>query len=377
MKFFGKELTRARLKWWLIITVTNLFGRRLEVEGSPKRRKVLPFIWKGKLHLFGMQHFCAKVVFDGKYSTRVIESPRIKPILREGRNIPEVSTKCSFAHVLLMHFDKATTERMLKLWHELAGPGHQIILAYGGTREEYEKIEWPNRFFVPQQELWPVKPGLCPSHTYALKEAAKICLSHGHDGLLYSDSDAWPASRDYLDSMCRPAWTKGIDFYAPRIRDITHSSYHFDPSTGIKIVPSIQRWVRKHDLEDPNAAVRILTALGAVKYYSSAILGRFVDKCSEEPPLSDEMAIPTYMHYLGASYCSLEDLDIMESDHFLRYRPALSRTEIEEAISRHVPIIHPVKDNDLLHEHSQKVISANTASQSGTKQMPSTGSTPS
>lgn len=355
MKLFGKHLNRKRLKWWLIILATRLFGRRIQVEGSPKKRKVLPFIWKGKLYLFGMEHFGARVIFDSKYSTRIVEAPWAQPHLRPDRRIPPAGQQPSFCHVLSMHYPKAETEAMLRTWQRLAGGRHRIILAYGGKQDAFEAIDWPDKFFVPQSEIWAVKRGGALSYTRIVLEAGRICLEGGHDGLLYSDGDAWPTAPGYLDALCQTAWREGFDFCGPRLRDVTHSSYHFD-ETQPHTLPGLERWVRKHGLEDPNAPVRILTHLGALKYLSSHLLRRFVELCGDEPPLHNEMALPTYAHYLGGSYCDFDHFGTFDMRRWYRYRPPLEQEELKQAMQEQIPIIHPIKNNEWISLYTQDTI---------------------
>ena len=161
---------------------------------------------------------------------------------------------------------------------------------------------------------------------------------------MYSDGDAWPCTWNYIDKLCLPPWVKGADFSAARIRDVTHTSLQF-PESPEHSLPKLEDWVRRNGFEDPNAPVRILFHAGPFMFFSASILSKFLAYCSDEPPIHDELAISTYMLYLGADYCTYEDFGVFDTDRWLRYRPNLSQAEFLEALNMNLPLAHPVKDN--------------------------------
>ncbi len=113
-----KPLTRQRLKWFTVIALATLFGRRLEVEGSEKKTKVLPVIWKGRLYLLGLQHHIARIRFASKYKARVIEIPHVAPSVGE-RSPDAPAPGRGFAHAVLIHYAPEITNRLIALWKSL------------------------------------------------------------------------------------------------------------------------------------------------------------------------------------------------------------------------------------------------------------------
>lgn len=328
----------------MMILLSSLFGRKIRVEGSNLSKRILPIVWRGRLYLLGFQHYNARVEFDRRYRVRLIETPLAKPCFLNAPEDRKESESKGFLHVTGMHAKAEDVDALLSRWMAMKGLRNEIALAYGGPREEFDRIKHACKFFIPQNEIWAVRKGGVNSYTTIIREAAKICLSKNLDGMMYSDGDAWPCAWNYIDKLCLPPWRKGADFSAARIRDVTHTSLQF-PESPEHSLPKLEDWVRRNGLEDPNAPVRILFHAGSFMFFSASILRKFLTCCADEPPIHDELAISTYMLYLGANYCTYEDFGIFDTDRWLRYRPNLTQEEFVRALDMKLPLVHPVKDD--------------------------------
>ncbi len=352
MKLFGKTIHGRRIRWWLIIWMTRLFGRRVEVEGSSKRRKILPWIWNGRLHLFGMQHFRAKLVFDSKYRTRIVESPLVEPVLGNSARTPDPDAPPEFLHAVLIHYRPEETNALVAAWADLAGGDDRLFVGYGGPEKHFESIGHPHKAFIPQDQIWVDQPGGTHSYTDFLLKAAEYCIATGKAGVLVTDADAWPCSADYLSTLCLPPWKAGCDFSATRLRDVTNTSFMF-PESATHTLPTLERWVREHGLADPNAEVRVLHHFAPLMYFSREILIAMRKHCGNEPPSHVEKTLGSYALHLGASYCAYEDFKVFDLPAWLRYRPNLDHGELCRALDESVPLVHPVKNNGWVSEYAR------------------------
>jgi len=162
--------------------------------------------------------------------------------------------------------------------------------------------------------------------------------------MLYTDGDAWPCRDNYIETLCRPPFEDGIDFSAAKLTEITHSSAVF-PEWTEYTRPTLVQWLLTLHPDDPAPSLRVIFHSGPFKFFSTSILHSFIDHCSDQPPLHDEVAISTYLHHLGAILRSYEDYKVFDTDRWLRYRPGMSQLEFQEALDKQIPLVHPVKNN--------------------------------
>jgi len=340
---FHKPWSVQRTKWWIIIILTAIFGRRMKIEGASKSHRILPLIWNKKLYLLGLQHECVNVSFDRLYRAVMTSSPIVKPHHPKGKKINH-SSPGRFLHVTALHYKAEEADALLEAWAEMALDEGDIILAYGGSHQEYEKIRYEPKFFVPQSAIWFVEKGGPMSKTHMIREAARYMVQGNYSAMIYTDGDAWPCTYGYLGKLCLPPWKEGVDFTTPRLRDITHANLIYQ-GWSKHTRPSLEKWVLNHRLSDPNGPIRILQGFTAFFYLSRELAGRFLEFCCDEPPIHNETALPTYMLHLGASYQSYEDFGIYDVCKWVRFRPNMSHSEYLDAMKNKLPLIHPVKNN--------------------------------
>ena len=97
IKVNRKPMSLHRLTWWIVIILARLFGRKVHVEGG-KSLRIFPIVWKGKIHLCGVEHQIVVPDFVSPYTLRLKRVPH--PAVTEGRPANIVpSENNSIAHV--------------------------------------------------------------------------------------------------------------------------------------------------------------------------------------------------------------------------------------------------------------------------------------
>src|SRR5580658_11023870 len=106
-------MSTIRLQWWLVIGLTKLFGRKVEVENSNGRKiRVFPIVWGQKIHLLGIEKERVIIDFVSEYTLRVKRMPDLS--LTRGTPIPSLQERpFSVVHAMLSHVVPRQTDQII------------------------------------------------------------------------------------------------------------------------------------------------------------------------------------------------------------------------------------------------------------------------
>ena len=240
----------------------------------------------------------------------------------------------SVLNVILTHQPAGEVAKMIAHW-SLSVPVRNILIAYGGKDNEFNRIEHPQKFFVDdprlrtrdhQREL--------QSYTQLLKSAAQFLSSHGseHQFIHLAEYDHLPLVPDLNARQIERLKTEGADllgFHICRVDDTSnpHFLYHTHDERFMQYWAKISR---RSELEV------VLSMFGSGSFWTREA---FCTVCAmEEPfPIYMELYLPTLAHHLG-----FRVRDFAEQDRFVR---ALANEVpgADEARREGAWTLHPVK----------------------------------
>ena len=332
-KFKGRPVTKTRLGWWLRIFLTKLFGRNVNIEGRETPLRILPWIHKGRLLLMGAQHEFLQIYFTNQYTTEVRAAP---VVLISKINAPK--TAKSIYHIVLCHQAPDVVKAIYQK-HASLSTKYNLIIAYGGPRENYDALSVREKYFIEDLSL------RGPSHLmchYELLEGALDFLSGdlSEHCFFFSESDLVPLRSDYLEPAISAMNAYDAQFLGKQIRDITSSNNGF-------FADAVSRGTVGYKSQD-NELVnrRYFHCLGCFFAIDGSILHQSIAECRKMRGLYFEVMFPTAAASTGARLLSMD----MVSDYLehIRYRPFFTMQDVKNLESKNVFMIHPCNGNDLI-----------------------------
>jgi hypothetical protein len=328
-----KSLIR-RAKKLIFSCALALFGRDVTIEGRPEKLRLLPLVWKGRLHLLGLDgyaHFTS-IEFVTPHMVRLVDAT----LCQAGPSHPvePSATKCKIAHVMLCHLPAPQTQGLLE-HHRQMSDDYDQILAYGGPREEFDKIGWDRKIFLKDS----IMRG--PTEKFTYDELLPALVAHYSGGqppdwVFIGDYDAIPLRYDYLHASVLKAKEHKKSFAAKQVRDITASNCGYITGPTLEYQMG---WLAKNPA---NRNIRIYHCLGAALLFTwDCLLGKVANQ-HRFPELLFEVGLPTYAVLGGHSIMAMETCS--EEWRAIRYRPVYPVSDLERLQAEGVPIVHPVKD---------------------------------
>jgi hypothetical protein len=312
----------------------KLFAREVSIEGRPDKVRILPLVWKGRLHLVGLQDIYkfTSLEFVTLQTLRLVNTPELKP--GDAGPLPEKATREKVAHVILSHIVAHQTEGILDHARKMSDR-YELVLAYGGKESEFEKIRFEKKFFVRDASLR--GPIARQSYNEILRSAADRFATGAHpDWIYFGDYDSIPLRRNYLDRAIETAQAYGAGFVANTIRDVTASNCVFlvEPTANRKL-----GWCAENEM---NRDIRVYHCLGASLLFSWKCLMDTVPFLDRFPDIYFEIAVPTAVGLAGHKLVSMGVCG-REWEH-IGFMPRYRVPDLERLQAEGFPFVHPFKD---------------------------------
>jgi len=334
LKFRGRPLSVDRVTWWAVVILTRLFGREVDLGNGVKQR-VFPIVWRGNVHLCGIQHHTVEALFTSEYTLRLRTIAKLP--VTAGDVVPPVTKGApgSVVHLVLGHLAPGPMDRILDYMQELAGPV-QVVLAYGGKRENFDQIRFPRKVFIADPRL------RGPTHRITffnlMADARDYLPQIGLDPewIFLGDYDLLPTRANYLNGMLDLMREYGAGFAGKEFTDVAGTNKLF-------LTQAVTAGVF-----DKNPG---LTNHGRKAIYHSLGCGFLVHRdcfraiLREKDALDDmyfELALPTAASLHGYRLLSL-DL-VSTCFHQVRYRPVLLAADALKLAEAGAEFVHPVKE---------------------------------
>jgi hypothetical protein len=240
----------------------------------------------------------------------------------------------SVLNLVLSHQPATAVAKMIEHWSRCV-PAESILIAYGGGRSEFDKIEHEKRFFADdprlrtrdhQHEL--------QSYTQLFQSAAEFLKTRGDQFQFvhFAEYDHLPLVPDLNKRQIERLTSEGADllaFHVHRVDDTNdpHFLYHAADDKFLSY------WSKISKRSDPEV---VLSIFGSGSFWNREA---FLAVCAvDEPfPIYMELYLPTLAHHLG-----FRVRDFGEQDRFVR---ALENeiVGIDQARKEGAWTLHPVK----------------------------------
>ena len=332
LHFKGRPITKERVGWWLRIALTRVFGRNVFIEGRPEPLKLLPWIHRGQVLLMGAERDLLQIRFSNQYTLEIQSAPVIS-LPEPGGNEPIKAT----CHVILCHQSPEVVDAIYSHHRRLSSKYH-LVIAYGGTRENFGKISTNEKIFIEDASLR--GPSKLMSHYELLEKTLKLSATPDETRFFFSEGDLLPLQTDYLDPAIEAMVAQGVGFLGKSIRNITASNNVFLTDAmqrGLTSNPTSEQW---------NGTPQYLHCLGCFFAVDGAILATMIEQCRLMNGLYFEVMFPTAAARTGARLLSMDSISDYLSD--VRYRPFHSAADAAQAAASGIHLIHPVRNEDLM-----------------------------
>jgi hypothetical protein len=205
--------------------------------------------------------------------------------------------------IILTHQPESLVAAMEDWWRR-EQPGPDILIAYGGTREQYEKLRVPARVFVDDNRLRTRDHQRERQSFGGVFSAVNEWLgAHPQYRLIHlTEFDCIPLCGDLFARLEARLATERADVLGCRLERVDgtnhpHFLYH---SADPDFAPFLRRLSVR---TDPSV---VLAMLGCVSFWKREAFSAMAEK-GEDSPLYLEIALPTIAHHLGFRVRGLTD----------------------------------------------------------------------
>jgi len=239
-------------------------------------------------------------------------------------------------NLILTHQRRPEVERLLRWWSHCSPP-ENILLAYGGTREEFEKLPEVPRLFIPDPRLR-VKELARGKQSYGgvLRAAADWLAAPANAGfthVYFIEFDHLPLVRDLTARLLQRLADERADVLAHHLYRVDGTSFEFYLYHIAD--PAFQSFWRRISVRQDKDVV--LQMLGTGSFWTrEAFLAMATHP--EEISAYLEIYIPTLAHHLGYRV-----RDFADQNTCSRANPVPGITSIEIARARGGWTMHPMK----------------------------------
>jgi hypothetical protein len=239
--------------------------------------------------------------------------------------------------VVLTHLDARQVDDRMALLHALAEDA-RLVVAYGGERSEFERIDWDEKFFVDDPTLRGPKEHL--------QSLTRIFESAWHeyfvdnaelDSLYLIEYDHLVLDAAFEHRLRAVALDAGADLLGKTCvdRTATNMEHYVRFRRDRRLLGHLRKLSVREDPE------RLFGCLGDGLWLSRRALEAYVE-VGEHPPCYCEIYVPSLLHHLGFR---VVDLDAHSDlyDH-VRWLPEYSAAEALELALAGAVFVHPAKD---------------------------------
>lgn len=240
---------------------------------------------------------------------------------------------CRVMNLLLTHFIGEKLERLLEYWKPVCSV-ENLWIAFGGTREDFEKLDYPRKVFIDDAKLR-TRDHQRERQSYngIFKAMAPVVERENPDFIYLCEYDQIPVVADLNERQLRAIQAENADVmghWLYRVDGTGHAHFLFQESN-----PSFDRFLKSiSKRNDPSV---VLTMFGSGSFWSrEAFLAIATQEQTIECYL--ELYLPTVAHHLGFRVRGWN-----EDQHLISNLPSPTVT-VEEARKRTSWTVHPVKE---------------------------------
>jgi hypothetical protein len=319
-----------------------VFGSNItDHRTGEKLGRALMFCWRGRLYLLGYkgQDRAIPVFLPQERMTfwkREIgftsHPPPDFPHETGTATLPAQNDAVCF--LLLAHQSPAQVEKMIDRWRSYFNPPSQLLLAYGGPRESFEKIAYPSKVFLDDPRLR-TRHHQREKQSYGqvFQRAAAWLEDHPECGYVYfAEYDHWPLVKDLGPRLIERLRREQADVLGHELfrKDGSCCVHYLHHITDPRFLPWLRQISRRRD---PDA---VFNMLGTGSFWTrEAFLA--VARQEEPVPVYLEVSIPTVAHHLG-----FRVRDFEEQSRFV-WGDGDRVLDIDRARAQGAWTIHPIK----------------------------------
>lgn len=239
-------------------------------------------------------------------------------------------------HSVLTHHPAPVADGMMRFLADL-GAGVAFCLGYGGSREEFERIEFEDKFFLDDPSL----RGRIEDQNFSawFQATEEWCIRKNlQPGLVhFTENDHLPLRADYWVELERAFLESGRDFLGKWCMDRTNTNEQF--YLHYRDDPCLLQHLASVSMRSDVRTIWGALADGMLMRREALEALSAVDLAL---PCFTEILIPSTLHHLGFT---LGDFDAWSSIYrFVRHRPAYELSDIREMMSLKPWCCHPFKD---------------------------------
>ena len=244
----------------------------------------------------------------------------------------EKSSSPRVLHLVITHRGGEEFVRLLSWWKPFCSQ-EDLWVVFGGTRGEFEALEYPRKVFVDDPGLR-TQDHQREKQSYAgiLKATAPIVERESPDYVYLCEYDHLPVQADFMNRQLRELREEGADVMAHYLERVDGTSSAFalfhdaDPAFSTF-------WKEVSRRDDPSAVLWMFGSgsLWTREAYLAVATGE------QRIPCYFEVYLPTLAHHLGFRVRRWK-----EDSHLVTNLPSADVT-VETAASRGAWTVHPVK----------------------------------
>ncbi len=198
------------------------------------------------------------------------------------------------ASIILTHQSPACVRVMCDYWQALI-PGSMLLVAYGGSRADYERLDVRHKVFVDDERLRTVDHQReYQSYTGVFKQADEYLSRADYEHVYFTEFDHIPLRHDLLDLLQSEMVGQGADVLIRSLQRLdgtghAHYLYHLGTKGFSEKLDAIS-------LRDDSSVV--LSGFGFGQLWTREAFSA-VASINQDVPCYLEIWLPTVAHHLG------------------------------------------------------------------------------
>ncbi len=236
-------------------------------------------------------------------------------------------------NVILSHHPPDAVSRMRKWWNRYA-PDQDLLVAYGGTRENFDMIEGTWKVFVDDPRVRTrFHQKECQSYQGVFQAVSGELASHpGYRWLHFNECDQLPLVPDYSGITLRLLQDQDADAIGHFLRRIDGTGHpHFLVGGAKEKTSRLIGIISQREKKDV-----VLSMLGCGTFFKREAFDLLASEADSEGVYL-EIFIPTILHHLG-----FRVKNISSQEWFMHPRTRKNPDEAQSLLSKGAWCAHPV-----------------------------------
>lgn len=223
---------------------------------------------------------------------------------------------------------------MLERWHLFCPSPSQILLCYGGSLEDFDRIRHTPKIFIDDGRLRTRDHQReKQSYTHLFQKVLIWLQAHPECGYLYlAEYDHWPLVKDLGRRLVERLHFENADILGHeliRVDQTSHPYYLYHLSD-----PRFSSWLK--EISQHRGEEMVFSMFGSGSFWTREAFTA-IGKIGEPFPIYLELFLPTLAHHLGFRLRDFQEQNRFISAKGDRYR------EIDIALKSGAWTLHPVK----------------------------------